>query len=303
MLSRSAWLVAFSTIRTACSSTSKVRQSRSPSSPAGCGSRPPPLARVSSVTAEDAPPVGSSGFRIADSDDAGSADVPICIDTATCPDCLAEVDDRADRRYGYPFTNCTNCGPRYTIVTGVPYDRPNTTMAGFGLCDECRAEYDDPADRRFHAQPNACPACGPRLSWRDGRGVVLARRPCGAGRSRRRPPAREDPRPEGHRRLSPGRRRHRHRGRGRAEETQGSRRQALRGDGRRRGRGGSPVRPRRARPRCALRRRGSRSCSHRDSPAQTWRTVWPRTWPSWGSCFRTARSTTSCSGRSVGRSS
>ena len=134
----------------------------------------PPLARVSSVTAEDAPPVGSSGFRIADSDDAGSADVPICIDTATCPDCLAEVDDHEDRRYGYPFTNCTNCGPRYTIVTGVPYDRPNTTMAGFGLCDECRAEYDDPADRRFHAQPNACPACGPRLSWRDGRGVVLA---------------------------------------------------------------------------------------------------------------------------------
>jgi len=128
----------------------------------------PPLARVAGVVAERLQPSGNaSGFRIVESHDAGSADVPISIDTTTCLDCLAEVDDPHDRRFGYAFTNCTNCGPRYTIVLAVPYDRPATTMAGFTMCDLCQAEYDDPADRRFHAQPNACPTCGPRLRWRD----------------------------------------------------------------------------------------------------------------------------------------
>jgi hydrogenase maturation protein HypF len=127
---------------------------------------PPPLARVAGVAAERLPPSGAStGFRIVESHDAGSADVPISIDTTTCPDCLAEVDDPGDRRFGYAFTNCTNCGPRYTIVLGVPYDRPATTMAQFAMCSQCLAEYEDPADRRFHAQPNACPVCGPQLSW------------------------------------------------------------------------------------------------------------------------------------------
>src|SRR6266704_3552895 len=83
---------------------------------------------------------------------------------ATCADCLRELSDPADRRFGYPFINCTNCGPRFTIVRDVPYDRPLTTMAAFAMCERCAAEYHDPADRRFHAQPTCCPACGPRLA-------------------------------------------------------------------------------------------------------------------------------------------
>lgn len=127
---------------------------------------PPPLARVADVAVEELQPSGNlEGFRIVESQDAGSADVPVSIDTTTCIDCLAEIDDPADRRYNYAFTNCTNCGPRYTIVLAVPYDRPSTTMAGFVMCTRCQMEYDDPADRRFHAQPNACPTCGPQLTW------------------------------------------------------------------------------------------------------------------------------------------
>ena len=131
----------------------------------------PPLARVTGVAAEEVPAIGqAAGFHIVESRDAGAADAPVSIDTAACPDCLAEVDDPTDRRTGYAFTNCTNCGPRYTIVLGVPYDRPATTMAAFTMCPQCQAEYDDPADRRFHAQPNACPVCGPSLSWRAATG-------------------------------------------------------------------------------------------------------------------------------------
>ena len=128
----------------------------------------PLLARVTGVAAEHLPcsSTASDGFHIVESRDAGTADVPISIDSATCADCLAEIDDPDDRRHDYAFTNCTNCGPRYTIVLGVPYDRPATTMAGFAMCSQCQAEYEDPADRRFHAQPNACPTCGPQLIWR-----------------------------------------------------------------------------------------------------------------------------------------
>ena len=135
----------------------------------------PPLAAVERVRAEDLPATGASEFTIVESDAGGQAAAPVSPDTATCSDCLSELFDPADRRYRYPFVNCTNCGPRFTIVRGVPYDRPLTTMAGFAMCARCRTEYEDPADRRFHAQPNACPACGPaaRLTDAAGRAVAL----------------------------------------------------------------------------------------------------------------------------------
>ncbi len=123
----------------------------------------PPLARIGSVSVEALEAVGRARFEIVTSEGHGaSALVPP--DVATCDDCLRELFDPADRRYRYPFVNCTSCGPRFTIVTAVPYDRRNTTMAGFPLCEDCRREYEDPADRRFHAEPIACPACGPTLS-------------------------------------------------------------------------------------------------------------------------------------------
>jgi hydrogenase maturation protein HypF len=123
----------------------------------------PPLARVASVESERIAARGERAFAVAASVAAGgTALVPP--DVATCDACLRELFDPSDRRYRYPFLNCTDCGPRLTIVEHVPYDRPNTTMAGFPLCADCRREYEDPADRRFHAEPIACPACGPRLS-------------------------------------------------------------------------------------------------------------------------------------------
>ncbi len=128
---------------------------------------PPPLATIESVKPHELAPTDRPGFQIAPSRDAGERSglrrqALVSPDTATCTDCLAEMRDPHDRRYRYPFINCTNCGPRFTIATGVPYDRPLTTMAGFAMCKHCRAEYEDPGDRRFHAQPNACPVCGPR---------------------------------------------------------------------------------------------------------------------------------------------
>jgi hydrogenase maturation protein HypF len=130
----------------------------------------PPLAVLESVSREPRAPTGADGFAIRHSPRGGVADAPVTPDSATCSDCLAELCDPGDRRYRYPFINCTNCGPRFTIVRGVPYDRPLTTMSGFVMCPSCRAEYEDPADRRFHAQPNACPECGPsvRLLGADG---------------------------------------------------------------------------------------------------------------------------------------
>ena len=108
-------------------------------------------------------PEGSTSFEIHASDADAGKSVNVLPDLATCPDCRAELFDPANRRFQYPFTNCTNCGPRYTIVVDIPYDRPNTTMRDFVLCPACREEYENPANRRFHAQPNACPVCGPKL--------------------------------------------------------------------------------------------------------------------------------------------
>lgn len=123
----------------------------------------PPLACVESVQHREMPPVGGTAFAILTSRTGGPARTLVSPDSATCADCLAELAAPADRRHRHPFVNCTHCGPRFTIVTGVPYDRANTTMAGFAMCPDCAREYADPADRRFHAQPVACPACGPRL--------------------------------------------------------------------------------------------------------------------------------------------
>jgi hydrogenase maturation protein HypF len=135
----------------------------------------PPLAGVRGVEADDIPVTGEPGFEIVASERGGVVTAPVTPDSATCDECLAELADPDDRRYRYPFLNCTNCGPRFTIVRGIPYDRPLTTMADFEMCADCRAEYEDPLDRRFHAQPNACPVCGPRV-WlveRDGKEVEV----------------------------------------------------------------------------------------------------------------------------------
>jgi hydrogenase maturation protein HypF len=134
----------------------------------------PPLAAVASVETEALPLDGACGFRIVESRAEGAPAVAVSVDVATCDDCLRELGDPADRRYRYPFVNCTNCGPRYTIIRSIPYDRASTTMAGFAMCDRCRAEYEDPADRRFHAEPNACPVCGPHLALLAPDGTVLA---------------------------------------------------------------------------------------------------------------------------------
>ncbi|HSQ57940.1 MAG TPA: carbamoyltransferase HypF, partial [Gemmata sp.] len=131
---------------------------------------PPPLAHIEVVTWETRPPQGEQDFRIEESDSGSAGSIVISPDVATCRECLAELFDPADRRFEYPFINCTNCGPRLTIVTGAPYDRTRTTMALFAMCPACRKEYEDPTNRRFHAQPIACPACGPRLALLDAEG-------------------------------------------------------------------------------------------------------------------------------------
>ena len=124
----------------------------------------PPLAWIQEMTVEELPLEGGQGFEIRPSAVETGEFALISPDVATCPECLRDGREPGNRRFGYPFTNCTNCGPRYTIIRDIPYDRASTTMASFRMCAECRREYDDPSNRRFHAQPNACPVCGPQLS-------------------------------------------------------------------------------------------------------------------------------------------
>jgi hydrogenase maturation protein HypF len=138
----------------------------------------PPLAHIVEVNTTEQPVRGMTGFTIVASRAAATRATLISPDVAVCADCIREMFDPADRRHGYPFINCTNCGPRYTIIDDIPYDRPNTSMRRFTMCAPCQAEYDDPDNRRFHAQPNACPVCGPRVALFDNRRqAVMASNP------------------------------------------------------------------------------------------------------------------------------
>ena len=129
----------------------------------------PPRSFIQSLEASWLDPVGYAAFEIRPSEIGGNKTALVLPDIATCPDCLREIFDPKNRRHRYPFTNCTNCGPRFSIIESLPYDRANTSMKAFTMCPQCQAEYNDPRDRRFHAQPNACPACGPQIElWRSG---------------------------------------------------------------------------------------------------------------------------------------
>jgi hydrogenase maturation protein HypF len=134
---------------------------------------PPPLARIIGVEIKTIPLVNDSQFKIIESQVRDKRSALISPDIATCTDCLRELRDPQDRRYRYPFINCTNCGPRYTIIRDIPYDRPKTTMAAFTMCDECDEEYHSPLNRRFHTQPNACPKCGPQVFLHDEQGLLI----------------------------------------------------------------------------------------------------------------------------------
>jgi hydrogenase maturation protein HypF len=135
---------------------------------------PPLLARINTIDVSELPPTGFQTFEILASTPSNEADALVPPDVATCRDCRSDIDNPKDNHYRYPFTNCTNCGPRFTIIREIPYDRPKTSMAGFAMCESCRGEYKDPANRRFHAQPVACPKCGPHVFVADGSGSMIA---------------------------------------------------------------------------------------------------------------------------------
>jgi len=134
----------------------------------------PPLSQITKRQIESAAPLRKGGFVVKESDKRGEKSALILPDIAICPDCLKEIRNPENRRYRYPFTNCTYCGPRYSIIEAIPYDRANTSMREFHMCLECQGEYNNPEDRRFHAQPNACPVCGPKLTLLEGRGKSIA---------------------------------------------------------------------------------------------------------------------------------
>ena len=133
----------------------------------------PPRSSVQSLEALWLSPAHHKGFKIRESQSTGHKTALILPDIATCPDCLREIFDPRNRRYLYPFTNCTHCGPRFSIITALPYDRANTSMTSFAMCPRCQAEYENPRNRRFHAQPNACPSCGPHLEFWNSAGEPL----------------------------------------------------------------------------------------------------------------------------------
>ncbi len=134
----------------------------------------PPLALIRSIALDRLPLIGYDDFQIKTSQTGGTLNTLISPDISICEDCSRELFDPADSRYGYPFINCTNCGPRFTIIKDIPYDRPNTTMSSFEMCGQCRSQYEDPADRRYHAQPVSCGKCGPELHLLDNRGALAA---------------------------------------------------------------------------------------------------------------------------------
>src|SRR5665213_3865137 len=134
----------------------------------------PPRSFIQSMEITWLDAVGFTGFEIRASGTGGQKTSVVLPDIATCPDCLREIFDPKNRRHLYPFTNCTNCGPRFSIIESLPYDRVHTSMKTFAMCADCEAEYHDPANRRFHAQPNACPKCGPQLALWDSTGTILA---------------------------------------------------------------------------------------------------------------------------------
>ncbi len=201
----------------------------------------PPLALVSDVEVEEIELQGGTEFVIRESEQAAGRTF-VAPDVTICDDCLADLRDPGNRRFRHPFVTCTNCGPRYTITTGLPYDRPATTMAGFAMCAACAAEYADPADRRFHAQTVCCPDCGPRLS------LVAPAHTTTYGEvalAEARAILREggDRRGQGHRRLPPGLRRDQRLRRGDVAQAQAARGQAVRGDGHHARRRAAPRRP------------------------------------------------------------
>ena len=132
--------------------------------------KPPVHCVMTQCLITDILPQGFHQFQILSSQDENQHEALVLPDIASCPDCIKEIFDKHDRRYLYPFTNCTHCGPRYSIIEALPYDRINTSMKKFMMCEKCQNEYDDPLNRRFHAQPNACPVCGPKVALWDDQG-------------------------------------------------------------------------------------------------------------------------------------